>query len=342
MSKDPTEAPWVELRHPLVRNLAWCIFSPSLAQKIQDVSSSEQDASTFCISQPNFTDADRRFLSHLDQSPTLLQEWMTSNHTTRLGFQFEYYWQFWWRYRQAELEHRYNVQLTRKGKTLGELDALSWSPASHELTHSEMAVKFYLGIESSRLPAHKRSEDSFSWVGPNIVDRFDLKWEQLSQRQLRNLQSGEINIEDILPNHWKYSKLNTQLIMRGRLFYPFDGTIEGSQLPYINPDHHRGIWMRQSQFSEHMDNKCTDVGLPGSHWVVLQRSQWFAPVCMDTQAIDDNSHSCASHRKVIRALNDHFEAYRQPIQVAVLILADGLWQETERIFVVPDQWPTTT
>lgn len=342
MSRETTAEPWSELRHPLVRNLAWCIFSPSLAQTPQNLLGSDQDASTVRMCQPSFTDEDRQFLRLLDQSPAPLEKWMSSNHTTRLGFQFEYYWQFWWRYRQTGYEHRFNVQLTQGGKTLGELDALSWNPETRELTHSEMAVKFYLGIESKLLPAHKRSQESFSWVGPNIIDRFDLKWDQLSHRQLQHLQSSEINIDDIVPVHWECSQLHTKLIMRGRLFYPFDGDLEGSQLPYINPHHHRGTWMRQSQFFEHLKGNCADSDHARRRWMALQRSQWFAPLCIDSRVGDVTGNASVNNEEVIRTLSNHFESYRQPVQVAALFLTNGLWQETERVFIVPDQWPTTT
>ncbi|WP_439136006.1 DUF1853 family protein [Pseudomaricurvus sp.] len=346
--------PWTALTHPLVRNLAWCVFSPSLVQNpIDPVDGSSNPA--VHIHEPVMTDDDWEFLISLDESPTALTQWINSNHTTRLGFQFEYYWQFWWRNRQPDCEHRFNVQLTSQGKTLGELDALCWNPDSQRLSHSEMAVKFYLGIDSSRLPQAKRANTEFSWVGPNVIDRLDLKWQQLNHRQLHHLNNDEIHNTDFLPEHWAYEHLHIQLIMRGRLFLPVtaepsQGAVLSTRTPYINPHHQHGIWMTHSQFESAVVSQAIGQILSSEknshrasnlHWMLLRRNQWFAPVTYCDKK-PDNDGELGDNSAILKGLADHFSSYRQPIQIAVLTQVESTWEECKRLFIVPDQWPLTT
>lgn len=333
MHTDISSRLWSSLRQPQVRNLAWCIFSPSL---VTAVAASPDQPRAFETHVPSCSAADLAWLQQLDTAPEPLLDWLSGCHSSRLGFQFERYWQFWWRRRHPQWEYRFNVQLSENGKTLGELDAVSWHPQRQQLTHSELAVKFYLGIDSEQLPAAFRSPAPWSWVGPDVKDRLDLKWQQLQRHQLRHLLRAEHSgvLPEELPDHWHGGQLRTRLIMRGRLFYPLGELPDWTETAYVNPDHQQGVWLRFSQF-----RAISALHQTSARWQLLVRNQWFAPICCP---LDDTIDITAASRR----LQDYFAGRHQPVQLALLQCDAGqqpeLWHERQRWFVVPDQWPQIT
>ncbi|GAB3107071.1 DUF1853 family protein [Aestuariicella hydrocarbonica] len=342
MKTDYLQPPRSALKHPLVRNLAWCIFSPPLVdvRHIQSAtisSSHTRSDETLPLSAApdnGMTPQDCAWLESLDESPEPLEQWMKQCPSSRLGFQFEYYWQFWWQRRSPHLEHRFNIQLHQNGKTLGEVDAVSWNPNTGELVHSELAVKFYLGIESDKLPREKRADSRYSWVGPQAIDRLDLKWHQLVDKQLQRLHPAAKSTDRIcsaaitLPAHWQVEKLTTQLIMRGRLFYPARG-MPGKELPaYLHPLHLRGRWLKLQELTS----------MPPTYWVLLARHQWLSPQAVPLSNKSDAISTGALHD----LLTTHFASHQQPVQVIRLAPSANHWREQERLFVVPNQWPSIT
>lgn len=324
---------WSSLRQPQVRNLAWCVFSPSLVA-LPDPEGAA--AVSFGIREECCHEEDWAWLMQLDAAPEPLLAWLARCPSTRLGFQFEYYWQFWWQHRHPQREYRFNVQLSNHGKTLGELDALSWHPGREQLTHTELAVKFYLGVDSSVLPADFQPSTCWSWVGPNVKDRLDLKWQQLQQRQLRHLfqEGSQSSARAELPAHWHCEQLQTRLIMRGRLFYPLGVAPAWADTPYVSPGHQHGVWLRLSQFLA-----ISGMNQSTARWQILRREQWFAPLlCPAAETLDISATA--------QRLSEHFRGHQQPLQLAVLQPAEwsdqDLWQECQRWFVVPDQWPQIT
>jgi hypothetical protein len=346
MNIDNTAPFWSELHHPLVRNLAWCVFSPSLVapspwRGATDAIGDAED-SLFQIDQSGCSMEDWAWLRQLDAAPESLQQWMSSCHSSRLGFQFEHYWQFWWQHRHPEREYRFNSQLIENGQTLGELDALSWQPDKAQLTHTELAVKFYLGVNTLSLPEDFRPPQAVCWVGPTVVDRLDLKWRQLHQRQLQHLRQPQRlqSINPALPSHWHTHHLHTQLIMRGRLFYPVGAKASWNQTSYVNERCQTGVWLTLSQFLNLKESDLNNFGLQQplqqTLWMILRRDQWFAP-----QPYCDAT--CVDHLRTAQALTDFFARHRQPQQLAVFSHEEAAaltWHECQRVFVVPDGWPS--
>lgn len=333
MHTDISPRLWSSLRHPHVRNLAWCVFSPSL---VNAPAAGPDQPATVETYVPTCSEDDFDWLQQLDRTPEPLLEWLAGCHSSRLGFQFERYWQFWWQHRDPRQDYRFNVQLSANGKTLGELDAVSWHPQHQQLTHSELAVKFYLGIDSGQLPTALRGPSAWSWVGPDVKDRLDLKWQQLQRHQLRHLLRAEHpgTLPAELPDHWHGEQLQTRLIMRGRLFYPLGELPDWSETAWVNPCHQRGVWLRLSQF-----RAISTLQQVSARWQILRREQWFAPLrCSTDDTLDIASTS--------QRLQLYYAAHRQPVQLALLhtdanAAADS-WHERQRWFVVPDQWPQIT
>ncbi len=318
-----TDQIWTEYRQPLVRDLAWSIFSPPLVR-------SSDPAIASNIQLPDA--ADRQFLAALQQQPAPLEAWMGAAKSTRLGLRFERLWQFWLTHGPARpeprLEYLFNLQIPGKGKTLGEIDCLAYDPGAGALCHRELAVKFYLGIDSARLPPEIQPDAAFCWVGSNVRDRLDLKVRSLFKRQMQIVESAAGVAA--LPSQWHWQRLRREVIVRGRLFYPFGQTPPLGATGTIHPAHLHGQWLPLSAIHS----------LPGAHWCILKRQQWFAPIriaaatpeisrVLDPQSLEDQ-------------LQKHFYSSNQALQIARMGgLSDG-WQELERFFVVADQWPSTT
>ena len=330
---------WSTLHHPLLRDLAWAVFSPSLIR-------SANDQIDLGFPPPN-TD-DLQFLTQLDQNPTALEEWMEGCKSPRLGLRFEYLWQFWINRSRPSIvsndwENLFNLQINSDQRTLGELDSVSYSPSRATVIHREFAVKFYLGINSDELPPSIRPDMPFCWVGPNVKDRLDLKRAQLLNQQLQLMD--KVEAKQVLPNHWRWSRLQRQALVRGRLYYPFDGqqltpsdqtfthdSIKQSNIDWsiIGDQHQRGYWLPLATLPQ----------LEAEHWAVLNRHQWFAPLRIN---FNDSEGSTIFNRNELGSLLEtHFLSQTQPIQIAAMSQRDNCWEESVRYFVVPNQWPSIT
>ena len=312
---------WLELRHPRVRDLAWCVFSSSILQAPQaDIEASQLTPSSEELS----------YLQQLDNDPTPLINWLEQCPSPRLGFIFEHYWKFWWQQLPADIETRYNLQIHHNGRTQGELDALFYSKTQSLLIHRELAVKFYLALPSKRLEEDFRPTQNIALIGPNVRDRLDLKVFQLINKQLAQLHQTETLKH--LPADWHWDQLQRQLVIRGRLFTPIPNENKALNLDeyeYLSREADLGHWLTLSNIEL----------LPGTCWLPLRRDQWFAPIHLEHSSSLNNSLLTlgALHQQLIH----HFHQSGQPLQVAAMSATPDGWREIQRCFVVPDQWPAT-
>jgi len=303
-------AKYQSYRHRCVQDLAWCVFSPALVA----------DDQCHEVYQPDLLAADQEFLRQLDDDPQELIAWLAKGKSTRLGVVFERFWQYWWLNNGVGDEWKFNLQIHRDGRTLGELDALQWHPQSFALTHYELAVKFYLGIE--KMVEQDQSSEELSWVGPNCTDRLDIKWPQMNHQQLTALTDDT----RAPPLGWPYRRLITRSLTRGRLFRPLGQTSALAENSAINPNHETGQWLRLSDW-ELLNDSC---------WRLLERNEWLAPL------YGTEHDELLTHAEAERRLLQHFDQYRQPVQIIKVSVASDHWIESERLFVVPSQWPPAT
>lgn len=247
----------------------------------------------------------QRWDQHPETAPALLRE----TPQKRLGFYFE-------RLYRVLLEDLLgwdvllqNQQIQSHGQTIGELDFVVHNRAEDRIEHHEIAIKYYLGVPEQTQITH--------WYGPNANDRLDLKTDRMirlqsqrtTQPETRALLAGAGIAEPIVP----------RIFMPGYLFYP-----TGAQV--IAPDsvpanHLRGQWCYLSQI--------TPSDIPG--WVVLHKPHWIGPW---------HQQHAPEPQAITGALNI-IQRYSVPLLFAKLEQnqASGLWQETNRLFVVPDSWP---
>ena len=290
----------IPYHNPVVRDLAWCISSPALIQR-SDTGMHWPTSEWFSKTGTAFHET----LRHLDSRPESLQAFIRGRKDHRLGFYFEALWRFWLsnndRYR---LLHA-NIPVRGGGRTLGEFDLLVKDLETGRTLHWELAVKFYLGVNETVLPAN--------WWGPAQRDRLDLKTRRLLEHQ------GKLSHQPESRDLLKTLDLRvdeTWLIFKGRLFYPLHQIAEAPDV--ASPEHLRGFWTRLRALEK----------LPDSLWIPLERHQWLAPLA-DIEAVE-----CLDNRR----LADYWQGKALSHPACIARIENG--HETNRGFIVPDSWPS--
>lgn len=163
----------------------------------------------------------------------------------------------------------------------------------------ELAVKFYL------CTAGGPRASVHDFVGPDRTETFAAKLHKMFAQQLRHRP----------PPPWDAQAWQPAAVTRGWLFYR-----HGEPLPQVDglhPQHLRGRWLPRARVLE----------LASGAWHHLPRTQWLAPLspAADSAAGAD-----------IAAWLPTLDALLPRAQMLVRC-ANGA--ETERVFVVPDDWP---
>ncbi|QUM84975.1 DUF1853 family protein [Moritella sp. 28] len=185
--------------HPIVRDLAWSIASPPMVNVKSNVL-----ISTDWLAQ-QYTDYLPRLFA-LDVDPAPLLNFIRP--ATRLGLYFEQLWHFFFTDNPNFDVLLANTQVRDDHFTYGEFDFIVKDNTTNQVTHFEVAVKFYLGYPST-------NNEPPLWYGANMKDRFDIKFNHMLEHQIklghqeaaqRVLREHNINIDD------------EKIILKGRLY----------------------------------------------------------------------------------------------------------------------------
>lgn len=254
---------------------------------------------------PNHLEKLRAWDHDLQAAPALLRE----PPQRRLGFYFE-------RLYQVLLEDLLgweillkNQQIQSNGRTIGELDFVVHNRTDDRIEHHEIAVKYYLGVPGTDHPT--------LWYGPNARDRLDLKTDNLIHHQSRRTHQPETRA--LLEQLDISGPLTARIFMPGYLFYPDGNSISAPD--YVPDNHLRGSWLYLSK-ARARDTSC---------WVPLHKPHWIGPWLQDEPPAPETT---------LEAL-ERIEHHAVPALFAVLEndADSGVWRETERVFVVPENWP---
>ncbi|AOA57407.1 DUF1853 family protein [Acinetobacter larvae] len=196
--------PWLNYRHSIVRQLAFCIASPNILRYSPDTLENSQH---FQWHDTKFWQQQYQYyqprLAQLDRDPQPLIAFMQQLKSTRLGLRFEYLLWFW----LTEQDYHpfqllaHSLQLIDGRYTLGELDFVLYNQEQQRIEHWEVALKYYLAEQDASLK---------HWYGLNRDDTLLKKLTHYSQQQFQFSHAGEHAIEQRFA------------IMKGQLFLATD------------------------------------------------------------------------------------------------------------------------
>lgn len=285
-----------------MRALAWLLFAPDLL----DVHAPQWSGKIGTLPENLLDDVDD-WLQHLDRQPDVLHSYLNLQAFARLGRYAEKLMAFFLEQKGVLFAHGVQVR-AGKNSTIGEFDFLL--RIKEQLIHWEFATKFYL-LESSGA-----GEDADYFVGPNLADTLGAKMHKILDRQL--LLSSHPAAQIHLPEPVSCA----QALVKGWLFYPED-EMQQSSLFGTSAEHCRGFWCT---FSETMN-------LNAERYAILPRLQWLAPAKLALQQTMDK-----------QALQNYLAQYfiddTMPVLVALLDVNGEIALETNRGFIVPDDWRT--
>jgi uncharacterized protein len=243
------------------------------------------------------------WLTALDRTPGELHAWLDVQPFTRLGRYAEKLLAFHLKHQGTLVAHGVQVRDGRNG-TVGEFDFLV--KEGDALVHWEFATKLYL-LESS---GQGRHADYF--VGPDLSDTLGAKLRKIMDRQL--FLSQHPAARPLLPQ----PVVRAEALVKGWLFYHGHTSL----LPQgVSPAHCRGSWCVFEEL----------VPAGDAHYQVLPRLSWLAPA----KAAPAQTLRFA---QLEESLRQHFADTASPVLVATLVPHDGFMLETDRGFVVPNDW----
>jgi hypothetical protein len=300
------ERRWGHLRRARVRALAWLLDAPDLL----DVHDPHWEGRIATLGL--MTPATERWLLELDQDPSALDAALGAKVHTRLGLYAERLMAFYFAWQGRLVAHGVQVRAGRDA-TVGEFDFLL-DAGPDGVEHIEFATKFYLlqgGVDGGIGEDAKASFDSF--VGPNLADSLGRKMRKVFDHQLQ--LGAHPAAQALLPRPVTAARA----LVKGWLFYPA-GTYFA--MDGISAGHCRGFWCALSELAQ----------MDADRFLILPRLEWLAPfrASSATWMLD--------RAQLMAELSDHFANSGTPVLVAVVREEHGSIIETERGFIVPDDW----
>ena len=232
-----------ELNNPRVRDLAWCLQSPSLLAH-QALPDQVADPARY----GRLFSALEQHLRDLERDPTELVDFLLRNPTRRVGRYFEQLIEYALTHADCTLIAT-NHQIHHGKRVIGELDYVFNHHS--ELIHWETALKFYL--------QHTDGQALTDFVGPNAADNLGLKLGRILDHQLPMGQHpATVSIPDL-----DGRTVSSRAYVRGYLFYREPDMVAPSYPSPISPEHLRGWW-------RHAGEPITPSS-PDSRWYRLEK-----------------------------------------------------------------------
>jgi uncharacterized protein len=244
------------------------------------------------------------WLAALDQVPQALYAYLDMRPRMRLGRYAEKLMAFYFRHQGVLVAHSVQVQ-NGKTATIGEFDFLLRDGAA--LVHWEFATKFYL-LETSG------ASTSDYFMGPSLADMLSTKMHKILERQLALGQHPAAKI------HLPQALSAAQALIKGWLFYRAD-TVAACSARGLSETHCRGFWCALDELDM----------LHGDCFALLPRLDWLAPAKLDAA-------DCMDLAVLRDTLSTYFLQNSTPLLVALMTIKDGVALESERGFIVPDDW----
>lgn len=298
-------ARWPSLRDAHVRALAWLLDAPNLL----DPQAPRWEGKIASLPAGAADDC-HDWLLGLDAAPAALHDYLGVHRFTRLGRYAENLLAWYFRHQDILVAHGLQVRAGRED-TVGEFDFLLRQ--GEALIHWEFATKFYLLHSEDPALAGVQQADYF--VGPNLADTLGRKIRKILERQLKLGEHPAA--QSLLPQ----PLAGAQALLKGWLFYR-RGELPPLEATGVLATHCRGWWCTLAELESHV---------PGPA-AILPRIAWLAPARLAEPEV-------LSAQALRATLAGMFGSDRMPVMVASLAPQEGAWVETDRGFVVPDEWP---
>ena len=305
--------------NPCVRDIAWACFGQNLINDFEALG----DTKGVQHCHITLTEARAQWLQQLDQDPTLLLDHLSGLRSPRIGLYFEALWQFFIS-QDPHLELlAHNLQVSQNKKTYGEFDLIYRDSTTGRNYHLELAIKFYLNHSLSANQG-SFSADFHYWLGPNAIDRLDIKTEHLlnHQVQLSTSDAGKaalslLGVDDVIQ----------EIAIKGRLFYPYTINPEPSPTA-LSSAHNYSHWLNFSNLKVNI--QCCE------EWLILDRSEWISPMYGEETQLKPRVKNQQQLGTLLRA---YFTNNTQPLIISGLEKSNTHYQEKLRFFITADKWP---
>jgi len=303
-------------KSPRVRDLVWVLLGPNLLKDQSWILSQEMSEA--------WVDRYSVALAELDLNPAPIEEYLSAQlNSPRLGRYFEALLSFWFA-KIVKPDIFVSSLPIRDGKiTIGEFDLIYQFAHEAIADHWEASVKFYLNLDSTPKASY--------FLGTETRDRLDLKSKSLECKQLK---LGDHPQAKIVLSRMGFSKLRSQAILKGALFYESDGSHswEKKAAPdEVAETHSRGWWCTQDRLLIPL-KQLNQLGF----WVKLEKNRWLSPVFAPNNLKD----SFWRENELSRRVQHHFSLTGQALMLAELEWDEALqgYCEVSRGLIVRASW----
>lgn len=236
-----------------------------------------------------------------------LSTFMTSPRERRVGRYFERLIVYWLRFiLQFEIvDHA--LQLRDGKRTAGEIDLL-FRDGLGRLYHWELACKFYLQVNVG-------DPLVTGYIGPNVNDTLRKKADRLLNHQLPLgvRYFPEIDI--------------SEAFVKGRIFYHWQTSTKVALPEELAAGHLEGSWLRKREMDELLHTR-------RHQYRILRKPFW-----LSEELANPADEDILSPDEFARFLKDHFHRRRTPLLFSEFCDSASPERESNRWFVVPDEWP---
>lgn len=239
-----------------------------------------------------------------------LRTYLITRRENRVGRYFEQLIGYWLRFiRRYEIVAQ-ALELRDGKRTVGEIDLL-FRDEQGRLIHWELACKFYLQVDVGDVPMT-------DYIGPNAHDTLRKKATRLREHQL---PLGVQYFPEIEVG---------EAFVKGRIFYHWGTGSRGPLPAELANDHLDGRWIWAREVPELLRSSRLS-------YRILRKPFWLAE---DLAGPSDDS--ILTTDEVIQVLQNHFRSRQTPVLLSGFRDIKSHVCETERCFVVPNQWPFHT
>ena len=171
------------------------------------------------------------------------------------------------------------------GHTLGELDYLLRDLVSERTIHLELAVKFYLAVET---------ESGLRLPGPDARDHYFRKLEKMRSHQLVLLDKVD-KFRNLLPEQFREKEVDVQQLVHGCIFNHVRAA-RPAQAEFLNPNGRRGKWLHAEECADYFGEGALLQIIPKPLWPASMKI--IAGLKLEPWQPDEKMDRCVMVRKV--------------------------------------------